>query len=160
MILTPAPCETLFGQLEYLLPSTTERDDMVNLHGTDYNIVLNPAHYRACHKFLRDNKVKPVKLTYPTLVAEREGEIIGLMGTLRSDKAVIAGPVYVSIPNSPVSYRLIEVYEQYLKSKGIKKFIFSVDVDNHKWLNMVQRVGVYKKTGTKGNSIWFERTLQ
>ena len=133
---------------------------MTNLYGTDYKVVSNPAHYRACHKFLRDNKVKPVKLTYPTLVAERKGEIVGIMGTLRSDKAVIAGPVYVSIPNSMVPFRLIQTYELFLKSQGIKKFIFSVDTYNHKWLNMIERAGVYNRTRLKGQNIWFERELQ
>ena len=133
---------------------------MTYFQGTEYIVASNSGQYRDCHNFLRSNKVKDVNLTWPTIMAKREDEVVGVMGTLKSDKAVIAGPVYVSIPNSMVPFRLIETYERFLKSQGIKKFIFSVDTDNHKWLNMIERAGVYKRTGLKNHSIWFERELQ
>lgn len=97
-------------------------------------------------------------LGFPTIVAERNGEIIGLISTsVECNWATMAGPLCLKRPSAVVAMRLIEFYEMALKTDGHKSYVFFVSVWNKHWLDQAKSFG--KQIRSNDKNLFFERTL-
>lgn len=70
------------------------------------------------------------KLWHPTILAERDGDIVGMIGTRVVNGHPLAGPLAL-LPGAkrPVlAYRLLLQYEAALRSLGIAEVMFDVDI--------------------------------
>lgn len=100
---------------------------------------------------------------WPTVVAIRNGELIGAISTGDYDDAVVCSILKVVIPNPViVAAKLVDAYEKYLVSIGVKSYIFSVNEYRTSWIRTLEDFGL-KRIGRldedlDGN-IWFQRIL-
>lgn len=68
------------------------------------------------------------ELSHPTVVARRDGEIVGMLGSRRPNGLMLAGPLAVLEPPKPLMvWRLIRAYEQACLDEGIDFVLFDVD---------------------------------
>ena len=119
---------------------------------TLYRLATTPADYRKCHKI-----IKPLawKLSYPTVMAERDGDLLGFLSTLRHPKRVVAGPIHA--PNGIVMLRLAEAYENFLWTAGVRVYLVPAQDPRH--AGMLDRLG-YERTAETGGVAWFRKTLR
>lgn len=102
-------------------------------------------------------------LTWPVIIAEREGDIIGMLGT-HGDDRLCAGPLQVKMPQGRthvfVASRLARVYDDYMRSIGMKKFDFYVEkgINDH-YIKQIERLPIYNKTFENDEFIWYERVF-
>ena len=120
--------------------------------------------YRRCHT-LRDAVGFPAqRLSWPTVLMEDEGELVGFLSTAPSQKAIIAGPLIVDPTRGSawVTIRLIEAYERLLRDAGIHTYLFFVEDVNRGWQCLVRKclecaaLEDYAKTDGK---TWYIRRL-
>lgn len=77
-------------------------------------------------------------LGFPTVVAWRDGKIIGFVSTLPRKDAVVAGPLVVDILNPGfVVIRLMEAYERVLSMAGVT--LYNIYVENVDWSGIISR---------------------
>ena len=90
------------------------------------------------------------RLRWPTIVAERDGVVVGFIGTLKDDNIVLTGPLIVDLPKARmfVAMRLIEAYEQLRRITGVMPILCAVRSDNKKWLEHIQVLGYVKMLET------------
>lgn len=78
------------------------------------------------------------KLGFPTVVAWRNGKIIGFISTLPRKDAIIAGPLVVDIVNAGmVVLRLMEAYEHVLSMANVH--VYNIYVTNDHWSDTISR---------------------
>jgi len=129
---------------------------------TTYKLVSTPREYTLCHEFLREENVKFDGLSFPTVVAFRGLQMVGLISTVKDKDAVVAGPIHISVDGNPsfVMIRLVEAYENVLRRAGLTQYLFWTD--NSKLKHAVSRIGELievKPTGGNGDITWFKRNL-
>ena len=82
------------------------------------------------------------RLRWPTIVAERDGVVVGFLGTLKHDEVVLAGPLVIDLPSRMfVAMRLMEAYERLRRITGVMPILFVVKRDNARWLEHIQILG-------------------
>lgn len=116
------------------------------------------ADYETCYKILKKNK-RPAhwQLNFPTVVAVRRGRVIGFLSTVKSDWALMAGPL--ESPNVFVSMRLAEAYENALRFMGVSRYCFFIRKDhpNPKWAEQAGQLATPIKQDSE--RIYYERIL-
>lgn len=118
---------------------------------TIYRLARTPRDYRACRKLFEENHgAEPLhNLSYPTVVAVRDGEIIGFLSTDTRKKVIMAGPLEVKGGKNMITFiRLIEAYEVVLRVSGVTSFMFYLRADREDSFNH-KRVEEYKDFGVK-----------
>jgi hypothetical protein len=79
---------------------------------------------------------------FPTVVAERDGEIIGFVSTWPTDEAIVAGPLVIEGGRNPFLFlRLAEGYENVLRAAGVKCYLHHIDKENEKHVDFMERLG-------------------
>jgi len=111
-------------------------------------------------QMLRDGDVPRA---FPTVVAERDGKIIGFLGTHALPNGIVAGPLTVDLPSyrarGIVALRLIQTYEFILmQAPGITSYLYSVDGDAP-WAAATGRCDRTHYIGEVDGLQWFERRL-
>lgn len=104
-----------------------------------------------------------VPRAFPTVVAERDGKIIGFLGTHALPNGIVAGPLTVDLPSDRaraiVAMRLIQTYEFVLmQAPGITGYLYSVDGDAP-WAAATARCDRTHYIGEVDGLQWFERRL-
>ena len=80
-------------------------------------------------------------LNFPTVVAERDGKVVGFLATAPVKKEVWAGPLILDQPpNAWLALRLGEAYEVVLKYAGIKEYFHLVEKNREDYVKMLQRL--------------------
>lgn len=132
----------------------------MNHKGTDYNIAKTGSDYAKVHAFLRENEKSPHRLTYPTIMAERGGSVVGVWGTYGGMKQVIIG-AYVNTGGNPlfVLIKLADLYNALALRIGLRLYKFAVDKSDISWVRTISKLGfeAYAVTRTQ---VWFRRTIQ
>lgn len=94
---------------------------------TKYRLAASPRDYQKCRAlFIENHGAEPLRsFSFPTVVAERAGEIVGFLSTWDQKTALIAGPLEVKGGKNMFMFiRLIEAYENVLRAAGVKRFLF------------------------------------
>ena len=128
---------------------------------TSYNIALTDADYKKAAMFFGEGGQDGRGITFPTIIAERDGTVIGAMATKDRDDMVVAGPILVSVPNRNngiVTLRLTEAYERALRASGVSRYLIHVERKLHNWKNLLNRLG-YEDIGKDARHFWLARTI-
>ena len=127
---------------------------------TSYRLVTTLPAYQRCHALLKAQGLDDGALSYPTVCALRDDDVIGLLSTIASQEAIIAGPLVVKTSHPViVALRLIESYENVLRHVGVRQYVFGVDPQaSGAWLRLLVKAGVqpYYRDDT---AVWFKRTI-
>lgn len=96
--------------------------------------------YDACYDLAKVNGRPPQLLCFPTVVAERDDEIVGFLSSNRCSWCIMAGPLEMINPSGITAMRLLEAYENCLHAMGVTRYCFTVANANldGKWLKIVQ----------------------
>ena len=93
---------------------------------THYGLCASGADYGRCHRFLKAEGMSQAKsLTFPTVFALREGEVVGLIGSTMTAWGLVADPLHVreAIRNPAfMMLRLIDAYERILRETGLTEY--------------------------------------
>lgn len=123
---------------------------------TDYRIARAKEDYAISAEFL--GKAAD-EIMFPTVVAVRDGRIVGAVATHNRDDMVVAGPLRVdeSIPNKAVlALKLSEEYERVMAALEVREFLFSVYRDNERYLRALERLPI-ERVDENESMIWFRR---
>lgn len=101
-------------------------------------------------------------LNFPTVLAEREGKVIGFLSTIKASQSigVCAGPLMLAKgPNMLLAIRLAEAYEVLLRKVGVKEYFHTVEKTRSEYIGMLERLG-YTKQHEMDTHIVMQRKLQ
>lgn len=125
---------------------------------TIYRLADNPRDYAACHTIMRANGSKDWDLHWPTVIAVRDGEVIGFLSSNKVDWCQMAGPLELKRPSPFVVVRLIEAYENVMRFLGVTRYCFFIARSNTHWMKQAERFGLLPIRHNREN-IFFERVL-
>jgi len=131
--------------------------------GTAYKIAENGADYRKAHALLKAEGIeKEFQLSFPTILAVEEDEVVGVLGTNIEQDYILAGPLVLKKDKkrSFTILRLVELYDFTMREAGIRSYLFSTALENEKWLEYVERLGGLKPYSYKNGQAWFIRNLK
>jgi hypothetical protein len=122
-----------------------------------------PQDIRACKKIWAEKEKdfgKPKKLGWPTIVAERNGKILGFLTTGVHTKFIVAGPLILNGGSSGfTTLRLVEAYEVVLRMAKVDGFFFSIDKTQEKWANIAREIIPTAEKKSDKTHFWFYRKL-
>ena len=124
---------------------------------TTYRLATSPRDYTRCRALMREF-VEPVALSFPTVMAERDGVLLGFLATQPRKEAVIAGPLMLRDRSPFVTLRLLEAYDNVMRAAGITAYHFYVRQGNA-WRSQVERLGFEAWHQDEGGA-WYRRTLK
>ncbi len=140
---------------------------MTERAGTDYELVKTAKEYSLCKEFLeRNNITYGGKLSFPTIIARRGPEVIGVMGTHPTRNYILVEPIFANVQENNQSFvvmRLVQVYEGVLQIAGVSRYRFRFEQDDTKWISIIRKLSdQYRELGVLDDTqdIWFERVLQ
>jgi hypothetical protein len=127
---------------------------------TAYRLAKTTRDFQRCHALLASQGMESSRLSWPTVMALRHDELIGMLSRIPSDKAVIAGPLAVTGRHPLLTIiRLVEGFDVMLWNAGIKVYHFGVDVNAHKpWVNLLSKLGFEPYTQDE-QAAWYRRRL-
>lgn len=127
---------------------------------TLYRLASTAADYRACHALMRTNQnFSDQQLHWPTVVAERDGKILGFMSTNTCDWCILSGPLETTSHNPIMVMRLVEAYESALRIMGITRYCFAIKRVKKQWVEQVQSLDMVFHVGGDEEEIVFEKIL-
>ena len=115
-----------------------------------------------CQQLLLTNGYEEVALTIPSIMALREGHLVGLLGTQNRSDGIIAGPLVIDLPgDNPVFlvFQLLELYDNAMRHLGVAFYNFAVEEQNTKNLEYVERALGINPIAHKDGFVWFKREL-
>jgi len=109
---------------------------------------------------IEDSDIPSNELGFPVIVAERSGEIVGVVARNAEAEDMILIEPLVSYSHI-TTMRLIESLDNILTLAGVKEYLFRVEKDNNKWLailNKMNTTAIPLGEGKEGD-LWFKRRL-
>lgn len=129
---------------------------------TSYKLISSYEDRRAAESFLNENKIEFDDLKFPSVVARRGREVIGVIGTTPTDSGIVAGPIHVKVNGNQafVLKSLITSYENVLKRTGVTMYNFCTDEDTG-WAKIWSRTPEIctKISEEESGRVWFRRKL-
>lgn len=103
------------------------------LGGVEYYVAVSSSDYKQCHMLARAEGIESKSLTYPTIMAKKDGQLIGFVSTYTVDDMVAMGPLVLKSdrPHPMIALRLIEAFDTVMQGIGIEWYIFYVGVDSN-----------------------------
>jgi hypothetical protein len=106
------------------------------------------------------------RLGWPTVMAIRDGDLLGFLATQKRDDAVVAGPLVIDEDTAPlIIMRLVEAYDKIMELAGIQVYLFYLEADRPRWVQIVDKIAKDAGDALKllqvddaGNR-WYERRL-
>lgn len=96
---------------------------------------------------------------FPTIVAERDGEVIGFVSTRIAEGAIIAGPLVIEGGKNPFLFiRLAEGYENVLRAAGVKAYLHQIDKERPEHVEFMERLG-FTRWGETPTGVVMKREL-
>lgn len=88
---------------------------------------------------------------WPTVVAIRDGRIVGFVSTWPNEEAVVAGPLVIEGKGNPFLFlRLAEGYENVLRIAGVTTYLHAIDKERPEHVGFMERLG-FTRYGVAGN---------
>lgn len=99
---------------------------------------------------------------WPTVVAERDGEILGYLATHRQGDQIMAGPLAIKEGRNRgvLALRICQAYENVLKAIGIVSYRFYIHAELDTWHRMAMRSGLFEYEGMVEDHLLFRRDLK
>ena len=95
-----------------------------------------------------------------SVVYERDGKVLGwICGKVVDEQAVAQAAVSKKISVFAVK-RMVEEFELYMHKSGLYYYIFGVHVKRKRWIDYLERLGIYEKYATKSMHKWYQRRLR
>lgn len=110
---------------------------------TIYRLAKGPADYRRAQAIAKVRGAYQGPMGFPTVLAERDGEVIGFVSTHPKADAVLCDRLAVSgqIENpSRLVFRLAEAYERVMWMAGVRVFYIWIENGNEDLLPLVTRI--------------------
>lgn len=131
---------------------------------TVYILAASSKDYADCHTldYAESGVDHDDTFSFPTVLAKRDGEVIGFLATIPNKRFVAAGPLVVKGGRNPiVAMRLLEAYDRIMAHCGMKMYYFSVDASRADALSIdrLKELGM-QHMETKGNYAWMKRELK
>jgi len=129
---------------------------------TKYKIAESSADYKKAHALVKDVGIEgEFQLSFPTILAVEDDEIVGVLGTNIEQDYILAGPLALKKDKkrSFTILRLVELYDFTMREAGIRSYLFCTELGNTKWLEYVERLGGLQPYSYKGGHAWFIRDL-
>lgn len=126
-----------------------------------YRIAGNPADYRACHALLRDLGRNEMRMSFPTVMALEDKQLVGFLATFPSDDAVMTGPIAVREGHNRgwIAIKLFDAYETMLRFIGVKKYLIQISKSNMSLVRSVDRLFEQEPVAESEDEVWFMRDL-
>lgn len=127
---------------------------------TTYRLATTEKDKAACRALMKEYQ-DPVPLGFPTVMALRDGELIGFLSTHVSRSMLVAGPLVIrgwGQRRAITMIRLIEAYDAVMQRAGIKAYHFHVERDNEGWRAQVERAG-FEPWHEDDEGVWYRREL-
>ena len=126
---------------------------------TLYRLATTPADYRKCRALVR-SFAEPKPMTFPTVMAVRDGRVIGVLGTQSRNDMVVAGPFVLAHKSPFVVLHLLDAYDLVMRRAGIVAYHFYIDPGNAHWQSQVERLGFVAWAKDELGGAWYRRTLK
>ena len=111
------------------------------LGGVEYRVANNPGDYAAARKLIKEKNVEAPKLTFPTILAWKDGELLGLLGTYVKQSVPYLGPLVLKYPSRPFTgIRLLDSYDNVMRATGVEAyaiFVYKEEGDMQKWIELM-----------------------
>ncbi len=126
-----------------------------------FRICCSENEYQACKEFQQRIEGTQVELGFPTVYgADSLGNLLGFTSTSTEFGCVISGPTVIDPilkPRLKYAQEQIKVYESALRRFGVTEYLFSVDKNNTKMLQTVEKAGLshYDEDET---SYWYKKS--
>jgi hypothetical protein len=95
---------------------------------------------------------------FPTVIAERDGKIVGLMAT-RPNRDDVVECHAVKADSAFIALRLMECYERILRVFDIKGYCFSMSKENRYFMDIALRLPETRQYGESETSIYGLRRI-
>jgi hypothetical protein len=127
---------------------------------TIYRLAGHPRDYQWCHQLFNDQGLDDQALSWPTIMALKDDELVGCLSTTPSKTAVIAGPMTVKKAHPLITIiRLIEAYDVIMRAAGVTSYDFGIDGEAHpSWLKIVHKHEMHPYAYV-GEVAWFTRKI-
>lgn len=126
---------------------------------TTYRLARPGGEFNALYAMARREGLAGAKLGWPTVVAERDGRVLGFLSTHRRDDAIVAGPAVIDGGrNILMLLRLWQAYDVLMRAAGVRFYFFGVDKGNFRHIARVQSLNV-PAVGEDAEQVWFKREL-
>jgi hypothetical protein len=128
---------------------------------THYYLADTSVHYKKAHAFLRGRREDVDRLCFPTIIAERDEEVIGIISRRDEKFGIVAGPMVVAVDRPQfVLLKLADMFEKVLKTLGITTYMFAVDSLHEQWVDIINKTGMAELIDDKQDRyLWFKRTI-
>ena len=127
---------------------------------TKYRLARPGGEYNRLYALMQREMGIREPLGWPVVVAERDGRVVGFLGTAARDDVLIAGPLVIEGGRNPIMFlHLTEAYENVLRLASINSYYFTVDEGNFEQVARVKSLGI-PQVGQDKNKLIFLRELK
>lgn len=98
---------------------------------TTFHVACSEDDYEDCMDLVRAcGWPDGYRLQHPTIMAIRDGDLVGMIGTRLVGDCPLAGPLALlpGVKRPVLAFRLLVQYEAALRSMGISEIVFDVDI--------------------------------
>lgn len=130
--------------------------------GVEYRLAEGSGDFRKVRKFLDANVEETVpRLSFPTIVAEKDGEIIGVCGTNIKQQTIFQGPLALKRdrPRRFTALRLIDAYDAVMRLAGISMYAVYVDRQNIPLKDLFQKTFEIEPYASTDEGFYYLRKL-
>jgi hypothetical protein len=122
---------------------------------TVYRVAASPADYKACRAL---QGAPADRLTFPTIMAERGGRLIGFLGTQPRRDMILAGPLVIEGGSVFTVIRLVEVYDAIMRKAGVSRYVVGSRAERPIVAQLARRLGVAPWL-VEGETTYFQREV-
>ena len=120
---------------------------------TEYKIALTPKEWKDCHSLMDNDD----ELSYPTVMAVRDGKAIGMISTASGEKSLFAS--YVIANSIFTCIGLYELYDKTMKAMNVNHYLFNIEKVNTKMINTIERLFGIKPFGETDKVLFYVRRI-
>lgn len=130
---------------------------------TSYDLAHTLADYQAAHRFMRQEGAEGAeeRLSFPTVLARREGRVVGLLSTAIYAPYIVATNLVLAktLPRPLLlAIRLFERYEAVLRQAGVTSYLFELVGQATPLQGWFAALGL-RPYAVDGTSAWYQRHL-